>query len=43
MAGINIRKFLNNFGQNYNQQAFQAKGTPNTPAINTPQIGGTRH
>lgn len=38
MAGINIRKFLNNFTQNYNQQAFQAKGTPNTPAINTPQI-----
>ena len=38
MTGINIRKFLNNFGQNYNQQAFQAKGTPNLPAINTPQI-----
>ena len=39
MAGINIRKFLNNFTQNYNnQQAFQAKGTPNAPAINTPQI-----
>ena len=38
MAGINIRKFLNNFGQNYNQQAFQAKGTPNAPALNTSQI-----
>lgn len=39
MAGINIRKFLNNFTQNYNnQQALQAKATPNTPAVNTPQI-----
>ncbi|MBQ8668639.1 hypothetical protein IJ472_02580 [bacterium] len=36
MSGINIRKFLNHFAQNYNQQAFQAKGTPNMPAINTP-------
>ena len=39
MAGINIRKFLNNFTQNYNnQQALQAKATPNTPPVNTPQI-----
>ena len=39
MAGINIRKFLNNFTQNYNnQQALQAKATPNTPTVNTPQI-----
>lgn len=39
MAGINIRKFLNNFTQNYNnQQALQAKATPNMPAVNTPQI-----
>ena len=39
MAGINIRKFLNNFTQNYNnQQSLQAKATPNTPAVNTPQI-----
>ena len=39
MAGINIRKFLNNFTQNYNnQQALHAKATPNTPAVNTPQI-----
>ena len=39
MTGINIRKFLNNFTQNYNnQQALQAKATPNTPAVNTPQI-----
>lgn len=41
MAGINIRKFLNNFTQNYNQQAFQAKATPNMLAINTPQIAKT--
>ncbi len=39
MAGINIRKFLNNFTQNYNnQQALQTKATPNMPAVNTPQV-----
>ena len=39
MAGINIRKFLNNFTQNYNnQQALQTKATPNVPAVNTPQV-----
>ena len=39
MAGINIRKFLNNFTQNYNNhQALQTKATPNMPAVNTPQV-----
>lgn len=39
MAGINIRKFLNNFTQNYNnQQALQTKATPNMPVVNTPQV-----
>ena len=42
MAGINIRKFLNNFTQNYNnQQALQTKATPNMPAVNTPQVAKT--
>ena len=38
MAGINIRKFLNNFTQNYHQQAFQAKGMPNVTGQNSPNL-----
>ncbi len=32
MAGIDIKRFLNNFAQNYRGQTFQAKGTFNTNA-----------
>ena len=31
MAGIDIRRFLNNFGQNYTRQAFAAKTAINIP------------
>ena len=31
MAGIDIKRFLNNFGQNYHQQAFSAKANFNAP------------
>ncbi len=33
MAGIDIKRFLNNFGQNYHQQTFSAKGTFNAPSV----------
>lgn len=32
MAGIDVKRFLNNFTQNYKGQPFQAKGTFNSPA-----------
>ena len=33
MAGIDIKRFLNNFGQNYYTQMFSAKNTINTPSV----------
>lgn len=33
MAGIDIKRFLNNFGQNYHQQTFSAKSTFNAPTV----------
>lgn len=39
MAGIDIKRFLNNFGQNYHPQAFSAKANfnaPQAPANPTP-------
>ena len=36
MAGIDVKRFLNNFTQNYKGQTFQAKGTFNSPAPSQP-------
>jgi hypothetical protein len=33
MAGIDIKRFLNSFGQNYNNQTFAAKNANNMPQI----------
>jgi len=36
MAGIDIKRFLSNFGQNYHNQTFSAKSTFNAPAMPAP-------
>lgn len=44
MAGIDLRKFFNNFGQNYTRQVFVAKNVPNTsiqPSLQSAQASQT--
>lgn len=38
MSGINIRKFLNNFTRNYNQQTFQSKGLQGSLSVNNQPV-----
>ena len=41
MAGIDVKRFLNNFTQNYKGQTFQAKGTFNSSTPSQPQSSTT--